>query len=142
MGEGLKPQESTGRCWCAGECWRSLLPTRSSTMWPFLSRALFPPPTEAWLQRASSDPEAQGWGACSWTEKTPLGPGCGDRKEEEEPWEAENTEEDKKDAGFPLSPLESEDMSECPVPNQVTASWVPVAEHWAEAGQGIQGPCA
>uniref|UniRef100_A0A671FHD1 PABPN1 like, cytoplasmic n=1 Tax=Rhinolophus ferrumequinum TaxID=59479 RepID=A0A671FHD1_RHIFE len=87
-------------------------------MWPFLSRALFPPPTEAWLQRASSDPEAQGWGACSWTEKTPLGPGCGDRKEEEEPWEAEDTEEDKEDAGFPLSLLESEDMSGQPVPNQ------------------------
>uniref|UniRef100_A0A8C9PC35 PABPN1 like, cytoplasmic n=1 Tax=Spermophilus dauricus TaxID=99837 RepID=A0A8C9PC35_SPEDA len=41
-------------------------------MWPFLSHALFPPPTEAWLQAVSSDPEAQGWGACSRPEKTPL----------------------------------------------------------------------
>ncbi|XP_019510032.1 PREDICTED: embryonic polyadenylate-binding protein 2 [Hipposideros armiger] len=87
-------------------------------MWPFLSPALFPPPTEAWLQRASSDPEAQGWGACSWTEKTLRGPGCGDRKEEEETREAEDKEDDEEDAGFPLSLLESEALAEHPVPDQ------------------------
>ena len=73
-----------------------------SAMWPFLSRALFPPPTEAWLSRASSDPEAQGWGAWSRAEKTPLGPGAGGG-EEEETGEAEEHEED---AGFLLPLLE------------------------------------
>ncbi|XP_054444810.1 embryonic polyadenylate-binding protein 2 [Pteronotus mesoamericanus] len=89
-------------------------------MWPFCSRALFPPPTEAWLQRASSDPEAQGWGAWSWTEKTPLEPECGDRKEEEE--EIGNAENSEEDAGFPLFLLESENLPEDlpghPVPDQ------------------------
>uniref|UniRef100_A0A8C2RWX2 RRM domain-containing protein n=1 Tax=Capra hircus TaxID=9925 RepID=A0A8C2RWX2_CAPHI len=83
-------------------------------MWPFLSRALFPPPTEAWLQRASSDPEAQGWGAWSPAEKTHLGPGAGG--EEEETGEAE--EDDEEDAGFLLSLLEREGLAECPVPDQ------------------------
>uniref|UniRef100_A0AC11BS73 PABPN1 like, cytoplasmic n=1 Tax=Ovis aries TaxID=9940 RepID=A0AC11BS73_SHEEP len=83
-------------------------------MWPFLSRALFPPPTEAWLQRASSDPEAQGWGAWSPAEKTHLGPGAGG--EEEEMGEAE--EDDEEDAGFLLSLLEREGLAECPVPDQ------------------------
>nr|KAF6411242.1 PABPN1 like, cytoplasmic [Rousettus aegyptiacus] len=86
-------------------------------MWPFLSHALFPPPTEAWLQRASSDSEAQGWGAWSWTEKTSLAPGCGDRKEEETR-EAEDNEEDEEEASFPLSLLESEDLAEHPVADQ------------------------
>lgn len=95
-------------------------------MWPFLSRALFPPPTEAWLQRASSDPEAQGWGAWSWTEKTPLGLGCGDTKEEET-GEVEDNGEDEEDAGFPLALLESEALPEHPVPDQVTVSWGTVA---------------
>uniref|UniRef100_A0A8C6CUL7 RRM domain-containing protein n=1 Tax=Moschus moschiferus TaxID=68415 RepID=A0A8C6CUL7_MOSMO len=88
-------------------------------MWPFISRALFPPPTEAWLQRASSDPEAQGWGAWSPAEKTRLGPGAGG--EEEETGEAE--EEDEEDAGFLLSLLEREGLAEYPVPDQVTAEW-------------------
>ncbi|XP_024591578.1 embryonic polyadenylate-binding protein 2 isoform X2 [Neophocaena asiaeorientalis asiaeorientalis] len=83
-------------------------------MWPFLSRALFPPPTEAWLRRASSDPEAQGWGAWSQAEKSPLGPGAGDT-EEEETGEAEEREED---AGFLLSVLERGDLAECPLADQ------------------------
>lgn len=91
-------------------------------MWPFLSRALFPPPTKAWLQRASSDSEAQGWGAWSQTEKTSLVPGCGDRKEEETR-EKEDNEEDEEDASFPLSLLESENLAEHPVADQVRASW-------------------
>uniref|UniRef100_A0A8C9BR77 PABPN1 like, cytoplasmic n=1 Tax=Phocoena sinus TaxID=42100 RepID=A0A8C9BR77_PHOSS len=83
-------------------------------MWPFLSRALFPPPTEAWLRRASSDPEAQGWGAWSQAEKSPLGPGAGDT-EEEETGEAEEREED---AGFLLSVLERGDLAKCPLADQ------------------------
>ncbi|XP_059985977.1 embryonic polyadenylate-binding protein 2 [Lagenorhynchus albirostris] len=83
-------------------------------MWPFLSRALFPPPTEAWLRRASSDPEAQGWGAWSQAEKSPLGPGAGDT-EEEETGEAEEREED---AGFLLSVLERGHLAECPLADQ------------------------
>lgn len=104
-------------------------------MWPFLSHALFPPPTQAWLQRASSDPEAQGWGASSGAEKPPLEPGGEDRKEEE-PGEAE---EDPEDAGFPLSLLEGEDLAEYPIPDQVTPTWSP-----AEAGPDLasRGPTA
>ncbi|XP_062033534.1 embryonic polyadenylate-binding protein 2 [Lepus europaeus] len=79
-------------------------------MWPFLSRALFPPPTEAWLQMVSSDPEAQGWGAWGRTEKTPAGPGGGQREGKE------GDVED--DAGFLLSLLEPEHLAECPVPDQ------------------------
>ncbi|XP_069312489.1 embryonic polyadenylate-binding protein 2 isoform X2 [Eulemur rufifrons] len=82
-------------------------------MWPFLSRALFPPPTEAWLQTVSSDPEAQGWGAWEGTKKTPLEPGDGGEKKEEE------AEEDQgEDAGFLLSLLNWEHLAECPVPDQ------------------------
>ncbi|XP_035869464.1 embryonic polyadenylate-binding protein 2 [Phyllostomus discolor] len=92
-------------------------------MWPFSSRALFPPPTEAWLQRVLSDPEAQGWGAWSQTEKTPLEPEYGDRKEEEETGKEEDNEED---SDFPLFLLEIEnlpedlleDLPKHPVPDQ------------------------
>ncbi|XP_059523042.1 embryonic polyadenylate-binding protein 2 [Myotis daubentonii] len=61
---------------------------------------LFPPPTEAWLQRFSSDPEAQGWGVWSWTEKTPLKP------------EGGKVEDDEEDTGFPPFLLDREDLSE------------------------------
>ncbi|XP_058431797.1 embryonic polyadenylate-binding protein 2 isoform X1 [Marmota monax] len=91
-------------------------------MWPFLSHALFPPPTEAWLQAASSDPEAQGWGACSRPEKTPLesggGGGQGERRGE--------AEEDDRDASFLLSLLEPGSRAESPGPDQV------------DCGQGLQ----
>ncbi|XP_006043195.3 embryonic polyadenylate-binding protein 2 isoform X2 [Bubalus bubalis] len=90
------------------------LPHTPAAMWPFLSRTLFPPPTEAWLQRASSDPEAQGWGAWSPAEKTHLDPGAGG--EEEEMGEAE--EDDEEDAGFLLSLLERKGLAECLVPDQ------------------------
>uniref|UniRef100_A0A8D1PXU1 RRM domain-containing protein n=1 Tax=Sus scrofa TaxID=9823 RepID=A0A8D1PXU1_PIG len=86
-------------------------------MWPFLSRALFPPPTEAWLQRASSDPEAQGWGAWSRAEKTPLGAGGGGREAEET---VEAQAEDEGDTGFLPSLLEREGLAEGSVPDQVT----------------------
>ncbi|CAO2609609.1 Embryonic polyadenylate-binding protein 2 [Lemmus lemmus] len=78
-------------------------------MWPFLSNDLFPPPTEAWLQKVSSDPEAQGWGAWGRTEKTPLGPGAGS-----------GTESDKEDedAGFLLAMLERENLPKSPVYSQ------------------------
>ncbi|XP_006926824.1 embryonic polyadenylate-binding protein 2 [Pteropus alecto] len=109
-------------------------------MWPFLSRALFPPPTEAWLQRASSDSEAQGWGAWSGTERTSLAPGCGDRKEEEAR-EAEDNEEDEEDASFPLSLLESEDLAEHPVADQELESIK--LKLWAmEQAQGPEPPRA
>ncbi|XP_029782038.1 embryonic polyadenylate-binding protein 2 isoform X2 [Suricata suricatta] len=83
-------------------------------MWPILSHTLFPPPTQAWLQRASSDPEAQGWGAWSRAEKPLPEPGGGGGKEEE-PGEAED---DPEDAGFPLSLLEGENLAESPEPDQ------------------------
>ncbi|XP_054236293.1 embryonic polyadenylate-binding protein 2 isoform X3 [Homo sapiens] len=85
-------------------------------MWPFPSRSLFPPPTQAWLQTVSSDPEAQGWGA--WNEtKEILGPEGGEGKEEKE--EEEDAEEDQDgDAGFLLSLLEQENLAECPLPDQ------------------------
>lgn len=92
-------------------------------MWPFLSHALFPPPTEAWLQTVSSDPKAQGWGAWARTEKTPLEPGSGGRREAEE--------DNDGDAGFLLSLLESESLPKAPEPDQVTARWWP-AGTWAE----------
>ncbi|XP_055268926.1 embryonic polyadenylate-binding protein 2 isoform X2 [Moschus berezovskii] len=112
---GLKP----GRAWAGAGVEQARKPglphtPAAATMWPFISRALFPPPTEAWLQRASSDPEAQGWGAWSPAEKTRLGPGAGG--EEEETGEAE--EEDEEDAGFLLSLLEREGLAEYPVPDQ------------------------
>lgn len=97
-------------------------------MWPFLSRALFPPPSEAWLRKASSDPEAQGWGAWSWTEKTPLGSGGGGGKEGKT---GEVEGEDAEDAGILLSLLERADLAECPGPDQVTATW--------SAGQRLAG---
>ncbi|XP_054525577.1 embryonic polyadenylate-binding protein 2 isoform X1 [Pan troglodytes] len=85
-------------------------------MWPFPSRSLFPPPTQAWLQTVSSDPEAQGWGA--WNEtKEILGPEGGEGKEEKE--EEEDAEEEQDgDAGFLLSLLEQENLAECPLPDQ------------------------
>uniref|UniRef100_A0A8C3WI89 PABPN1 like, cytoplasmic n=1 Tax=Catagonus wagneri TaxID=51154 RepID=A0A8C3WI89_9CETA len=76
-------------------------------MWPFLGRALFPPPTKAWLQRASSDPAAQGWGAWGQAEKTPRGSARGGREPE-----------DEGDPGFLLALLESEGLAEGPVPEQ------------------------
>ncbi|XP_057568680.1 embryonic polyadenylate-binding protein 2 [Hippopotamus amphibius kiboko] len=82
-------------------------------MWPFLSRALFPPPTEAWLRRASSDPEAQGWGAWSQTQKTPLGLGAG---EEEETGKVE--EDNEEDVGILLSLLERGHLAQGPGPDQ------------------------
>ncbi|KAB0381768.1 hypothetical protein FD755_003685 [Muntiacus reevesi] len=104
-------------------------------MWPFLSRALFPPPTEAWLQRASSDPEAQGWGAWSPAEKTRLGAGAG--REEEETGEAE--EDDEEDAGFLLSLLEREGLAECPVPDQGSLGAVPPrGSAWAMCWQELE----
>uniref|UniRef100_E1B908 PABPN1 like, cytoplasmic n=1 Tax=Bos taurus TaxID=9913 RepID=E1B908_BOVIN len=104
-------------------------------MWPFLSRTLFPPPTEAWLQRASSDPEAQGWGAWSPAEKTHLDPGAGG--EEEETGEAE--EDNEEDAGFLLSLLEREGLAECPVPDQGSLGAVPPrGSAWAMCWQELE----
>ncbi|XP_047567677.1 embryonic polyadenylate-binding protein 2 [Lutra lutra] len=74
--------------------------------------SLFPPPTEAWLQSLSRDPEAQGWGA--W--KPPLGSGDGDRREDE-PGEAEEDEEDEKGVSL-LSLWGGEDLAERPMPDQ------------------------
>ncbi|XP_039080243.1 embryonic polyadenylate-binding protein 2 [Hyaena hyaena] len=81
-------------------------------MWPFLGHTLFPPPTQAWLQRASSDPGAQGWGAWSRAEEPPPEPGDGAGKEEAP------AEDDPEDAGLPLPPLEGEDLAEYPEPDQ------------------------
>lgn len=109
-----------------------------AAMWPFLSRTLFPPPTEAWLQRASSDPEAQGWGAWSPAEKTHLDPGAGG--EEEETGEAE--EDNEEDAGFLLSLLEREGLAECPVPDQVTTeqnAWGKPVGSWELEEPGAWG---
>ncbi|XP_005073192.2 embryonic polyadenylate-binding protein 2 isoform X2 [Mesocricetus auratus] len=82
-------------------------------MWPLLSNDLFPPPTEAWLQKVSSDPEAQGWGAWGRTEKTPLGSGAGSGTESDE-----EVEEHEEDAGFLLSTLEQENLAKSPGYNQ------------------------
>ncbi|XP_055992130.1 embryonic polyadenylate-binding protein 2 [Sorex fumeus] len=68
-------------------------------MWP-LSSSLFPPPSEDWLQRASSDPAAQGWGAWGRAEVTPAGV-CGEDEAE-----------------VLLSVWEGEDPAECPAPTQ------------------------
>ncbi|KAF3817553.1 hypothetical protein GH733_012840 [Mirounga leonina] len=76
-GEELKTL-GEGRCCCEGEQGRLPFPhppIHRCGMWPFLSHTLFPPPTEAWLQSVSPDPEALGWGAWSRAEKPPLGPG-------------------------------------------------------------------
>ncbi|KAG3256689.1 poly(A) binding protein nuclear 1 like, cytoplasmic [Ictidomys tridecemlineatus] len=86
-------------------------------MWPFLSHALFPPPTEAWLQAVSSDPEAQGWGACSRPEKTPLESGGGGGGGQGERWG--EAEEDDRDASFLLSLLEPGSPAESPGRDQV-----------------------
>ncbi|XP_030781340.1 embryonic polyadenylate-binding protein 2 isoform X2 [Rhinopithecus roxellana] len=119
-------------------------------MWPFLSRSLFPPPSQAWLQMVSSDPEAQGWGAWNETKET-LGPEGGEGKEEEE--EAE--EDQDGDAGFLLSLLEQENLAECPVPDQELEAikmkvcameqaeglpWSPGAQHQAEEEEGMPQP--
>ncbi|XP_053411122.1 embryonic polyadenylate-binding protein 2 [Nycticebus coucang] len=82
-------------------------------MWPFLNRALFPPPTEAWLQMVSSDPEAQGWGAWGTTKKTCLRPGAGKEKRVEE---AEDDQDE--DAGFLLSLVKWEHLAKFPLPEQ------------------------
>ncbi|XP_010625851.1 embryonic polyadenylate-binding protein 2 isoform X4 [Fukomys damarensis] len=79
-------------------------------MWPFQSCTLFPPPTEAWLQMVSSDPEAQGWGAWARPEKNSLEPGSGAGREAEE--------DDDGDASFLLSLLESERLAKGPEPDQ------------------------
>ncbi|XP_059009307.1 embryonic polyadenylate-binding protein 2 [Mustela lutreola] len=76
---------------------------------------LFPPPTEAWLQSLSRDPEAQDRGA----RKPALGSGGGDRREEE-PGEAEEDQEDEK-AGSLLSLWSGEDLAERPKPDQAGA---------------------
>uniref|UniRef100_A0A8C6HA21 Poly(A)binding protein nuclear 1-like n=1 Tax=Mus spicilegus TaxID=10103 RepID=A0A8C6HA21_MUSSI len=81
-------------------------------MEPYLSNELFPPPTEAWLQTVSSDPEAQGWGAWGRTEKTSLVPRAGSRAGSDK--EAEENE----DASFLLSLLEPENLAKSPVYNQ------------------------
>ncbi|XP_070255024.1 embryonic polyadenylate-binding protein 2 [Myotis yumanensis] len=89
---------------------------------------LFPPPTEAWLQRVSSDPEAQGWGVWSWTEKTPLRP------------EGGKVEDDEEDTGFPLFLLDREDLAEYSVPDQLEAIKLKL---WAmEQAQGPELPRA
>lgn len=82
-------------------------------MWSFLSNDLFQPPTEAWLQTVSSDPEAQGWGAWSRNEKTPLVPRTRSTMESDK--EAEENE----DASFLLSLLEPEKLAKSPLYNQV-----------------------
>ncbi|XP_006860329.1 PREDICTED: embryonic polyadenylate-binding protein 2 [Chrysochloris asiatica] len=100
-------------------------------MWLFPSSSLFPPPTKAWLQKATSDPEAQGWGA--WSGKPCLQPGP--EKEEEEVEE---------DASLLLSLLERENLDEYQTGDQVPAeSLAPsyclggVAEGELEAIRGI-----
>ncbi|XP_004479655.2 embryonic polyadenylate-binding protein 2 [Dasypus novemcinctus] len=87
-------------------------------MWPFWSRALFPPPTEAWLQRVCADPEAQGWGAWGGAEEAPLGSGAGAEEEEEEEERRAAAEDDEDGAGAPLPLLGRGAPAEHPVPNQ------------------------
>lgn len=99
-------------------------------MWPFRSNDLFPPPTEAWLQKVSSDPEAQGWGAWGMAEKTPLGPRA-ERKAE-----SDEEVEENGDAGFLLSMLKQENLAESPVYNQVA----PRHDPWRQGmGLGMGG---
>uniref|UniRef100_A0A8C5NVU0 Poly(A)binding protein nuclear 1-like n=1 Tax=Jaculus jaculus TaxID=51337 RepID=A0A8C5NVU0_JACJA len=81
-------------------------------MWPSLSHTLFPPPTASWLQTVSWDPQAQGWGAWSRTEKTLKEPEDGSGTESNE-----GAEKDE-DAGFLLSLLEPETLTECAAPDQ------------------------
>ncbi|KAM5262619.1 embryonic polyadenylate-binding protein 2 [Ctenodactylus gundi] len=82
----------------------------------FLSSTLFPPPTKAWLQSVSSDPEAQGWGAWTPTEKTPLEPGGGGRVREGR--EVEEKEEEGGDEALLLSLLEPGSLAEGSPTNQ------------------------
>lgn len=102
--------------------------TSSSPIGPFCRHALFPPPSETWLQRVSLDPKAQGWGVWSWTEKTPLKP------------EGGKVEDNEEDTGFPPFLLDredlSEDLAEYSVWDQVTASWSTAAWsiRWRLAG--------
>lgn len=96
-------------------------------MGPYLSNELFPPPTEAWLQTVSSDPEAQGWGAWGRTEKTSLVPRAGSRTGSGK--EAEENE----DTGFLLSLLEPENLAKSPVYNQVAPCHRPWRKAWAWA---------
>uniref|UniRef100_A0A2K5QUN1 PABPN1 like, cytoplasmic n=1 Tax=Cebus imitator TaxID=2715852 RepID=A0A2K5QUN1_CEBIM len=83
-------------------------------MWPVPSCSLFPPPTQAWLQTVSSDPEAQGWGAWNKT-KNSLEPEGGEGKEERE---GEAEEDQDGDEGFLLSLLEQDSLAEFPMPDQ------------------------
>lgn len=83
-------------------------------MWSYLTNELFPPPTEAWLQTVSSDPEAQGWGAWDRTEKTSSVPRAGSTAGSDK--EAEENE----DAGFLLSLVGPENLAKSPLYNQVT----------------------
>uniref|UniRef100_A0A7N5P6G6 PABPN1 like, cytoplasmic n=1 Tax=Ailuropoda melanoleuca TaxID=9646 RepID=A0A7N5P6G6_AILME len=106
-------------------------------MWPFLSHTLFPPPTKAWLQSVSTDSEAQGWGAWSRAQKPPLGPGDGDRKEEE-PGETEGDQEDG-DAGFLLSLVAGEDLAEYPAPDQELEA-IKLKLRAMEQAQGLETP--
>ncbi|XP_032140587.1 embryonic polyadenylate-binding protein 2 isoform X2 [Sapajus apella] len=100
------------------EEWREASPgppsSCPSTMWPVQSCSLFPPPTQAWLQTVSSDPEAQGWGAWNKT-KNSLEPEGGEGKEERE---GEAEEDQDGDEGFLLSLLEQESLAEFPMPDQ------------------------
>lgn len=100
-------------------------------MWPFLSRKLFPPPSETWLQVVSSDPKAQGWGAWGRTEKTPVGADAGHGKEQEE--------ETEDDAGLLLALLEPEHLAQCPVPDQVRA---PALRRPQPQGREYRGFCS
>ncbi|XP_037589173.1 embryonic polyadenylate-binding protein 2 isoform X2 [Cebus imitator] len=100
------------------EEWREASPgppsSCPSTMWPVPSCSLFPPPTQAWLQTVSSDPEAQGWGAWNKT-KNSLEPEGGEGKEERE---GEAEEDQDGDEGFLLSLLEQDSLAEFPMPDQ------------------------
>ncbi|XP_034378098.1 embryonic polyadenylate-binding protein 2 [Arvicanthis niloticus] len=84
-------------------------------MWPYLYNELFPPPTKAWLQTVSSDPEAQGWGAWDRTEETSLVPSAGSSAGSDK--EAEENE----DEGFLLSLLEPENLAKFPVYQELEA---------------------
>lgn len=101
-------------------------------MWPLLSNDLFQPPTKAWLQSVSSDPEAQGWGAWGSNEETPLVAKAGNTTEGDK--EAEENE----DAGFLLSLLEPENLGKSLVYNQVApCSFHPWRQVWTWAwGEG------
>ncbi|KAM6177479.1 embryonic polyadenylate-binding protein 2 [Erethizon dorsatum] len=99
-------------------------------MWPFLSRTLFPPPTEAWLQTVSSDPEAQGWGAWAGTGKTPLELERGGRREVEE--------DDDGDSGFLLTLLESDNLAKGPEPDQALQGVPRLTRPWWQELEAIR----